>query len=147
MSVSRFPNLMTIVQRLLYYKAIVVPDIQTEDEAVDQLQQLLVKIGKTPVLLVLDDIWSESESLLEKFVCCKELDYKVLVTSRFEFPCFGPPYKLDHLSHQDARELFSHCAILQEPLPDDDLIDKVLFNIQQMCLIRMILNTKFILWS
>lgn len=112
-----------------------VPNIETEDDAVYQLQQLLTQIGSRPVLLILDDVPSESESLLEKLAFNGIPDYKILVTSRFEFPSFGPAHKLSQLNHEDARKLFLHSAVPQfgnPPLPDEDLTEKVLFSLSCM---------------
>lgn len=96
---------------MIHHKGKNVPQIETEESAIDQLQQLLGEIGEVPVLLVLDDVWSESESLLEKFWSDKVQDYKILVTSRFELSGFGTPHKLNPLNHEDARKLFLHSAI------------------------------------
>lgn len=81
-----------------------------------------------PILLILDDVWSES--LLEKFAF-RLPDYKILVTSRTAFPRFSSfTYKLKPLSDDDAMELFRHSAGLQDGsssyIPDEEMVKKVL---------------------
>ncbi|OWM66230.1 hypothetical protein CDL15_Pgr013447 [Punica granatum] len=110
LTVSQSPNFTVMVQNMIHYKGKVVPQIENEQHAIDQFQQLLVDIGKDPILLVLDDVWSESESILEKFWFEEVKDYKILVTSRFELSRFGPPHKLPPLNDEDARKLFLHSA-------------------------------------
>ncbi|KAL6227304.1 hypothetical protein ACLB2K_001263 [Fragaria x ananassa] len=87
-----------------------VPDFQTDVSAVDWLQEFVKQTD--PLLLVLDDIWSESESLLEKLDELKIANQKILGTSRFAFPRFCPPYYLESLNEKDATALFYHSASL-----------------------------------
>ncbi|KAM5576413.1 hypothetical protein ABKV19_007338 [Rosa sericea] len=111
-TVSKKPNLNLIVQELYQRKGSQVPDIQNEVTAVNWLYDFLDRTGQNPLLLVLDDVWSESESLLEKFDEWKMSSCKILVTSRFAFPRFGSPYNLESLSDEDAMALFNHSASL-----------------------------------
>ncbi|RVW57597.1 putative disease resistance protein [Vitis vinifera] len=80
------------------------------------------------VLLVLDDVWCGSESLLTKFKF-QISESKVLVTSRNEFPEFGSKYDLELLNDDDAMALFRHSAIAQNGscnyTPTDRLVKKV----------------------
>ncbi|XP_031386965.1 probable disease resistance protein At5g66900 isoform X1 [Punica granatum] len=140
-TVSQSPNFTVMVQNMIHHKGKDVPQIETEQHAIDQLQQLLVEIGKDPILLVLDDVWSESESILEKFWFEEVTDYKILVTSRFDLSAFGPPHKLNPLNDEDARKLFLHSATpkvgssFRSPslmkmtdgsvVPRDELIDEI----------------------
>ena len=57
-----------IVQKLFDYKHCR-PEflIQSDEQAIEQLPQLLNHIGPNPILLILDDVWLGSESLPEKF--------------------------------------------------------------------------------
>jgi hypothetical protein len=103
-----------------------VPEFQTDEDAINQLEQLLNQIEGS-ILLILDDVWSGSESLLEKF----EFNiphYKILVTSRTAFPRFSFTYKLQPLNDEDAMALFRHSAALQDgsSLIRDKDIEKVL---------------------
>lgn len=86
-------------------------------------------MGKNPLLLVLDDVWSESESLLEMFDEWKMPNCKILVTSRFAFPRFGSPYNLKSLSDEEAMALFIHSAYLGDISSHvlEDLARQVIF--------------------
>ena len=93
-------------------KGFVVPtDLQNEATPVKWLKKVEMEKGDDPILLVLDDVWSGSESLLEKFEYNMS-NYKILVTSRSEFPRFGSSYHLKLLDSDNAMELFSHTASL-----------------------------------
>lgn len=55
-----------IVQNLLCRKGLQPKfEIQSDEDAIEQLQQLLEDIGSDPILLILDDVWPGSESLRE----------------------------------------------------------------------------------
>ncbi|XP_062002264.1 probable disease resistance protein At5g66910 [Rosa rugosa] len=110
-TVSNTPNLSLIVQELYQRKGSQVPVFQDELTAVKWLQTFLKEEGQHPLLLVLDDIWSGSESLLDKFQF-EMPDYKILVTSRSEFPRFGSSYHLRSLDYDNAMKLFHHSASL-----------------------------------
>ncbi|RVW57592.1 putative disease resistance protein [Vitis vinifera] len=100
---------------------------QNDEDAVNQLERLLNQIAPAPILLVLDDVWGGSESLLDNFVF-KIPNYKILVTSRFEFPRFGSTYKLPLLKDEDAMTLFRSSAFQQDGrsyMPDEDLVERV----------------------
>lgn len=149
--VSKCPNFIVMVRKMIqvHRNGLDVPSIETEDDAIYQLQLLLTQIGYSPVLLILDDVPSESESLLKKFLFEKIPDYKILVTSRFEFPSFGPAHQLSQLNHEDAQKLFLHSAVPQfgnPPLPDEDLTEKVLFfvpcTVYTMCCPRINLQMR-----
>lgn len=126
-TVSKKPNLNLIVQELYQRKGSQVPDLQTEVIAFNWLQEFLKQTN--PLLLVLDDVWSESESLLEKFDELKMSNNKILVTSRFAFPRFGSPYYLESLNEEDAMALFNHSASLgnRSSYIPEDLSRKVIF--------------------
>ncbi|KAK7834209.1 putative disease resistance protein [Quercus suber] len=65
-NVSKTPNVKVIVQNLLNYKNMQ-PNfqIQSDEDAIDQLSQLLNHLRPNPILLILDDVWLGSESLPE----------------------------------------------------------------------------------
>lgn len=90
------------------------PAFQNEVMAANRLQQFLKESTQDPLLFVLDDVWSGSEPLLEKFDQLKFSNYKILVTSRFAFPRFGSPYRLASLSDEDAMILFHYSASLED---------------------------------
>ena len=86
-------------------------------------------MATNPILLILDDVWSGSESLVHKLKFTLP-DYKILVTSRFAFPRFDFTYRLKPLNDDDAMTLFHHSAFLQNgnPYIPDDLVNKVLYQ-------------------
>ncbi|KAL4594437.1 hypothetical protein ACB092_12G020800 [Castanea dentata] len=101
--VSKILNLMVIVQRLFHHICGQEPEFQ---RTVD-------KIGSSPILLILDDVWSGSEFRLEKF----KFDmpkYNILVTSRTIFSEFSFTYNLKSLNDEDATTLLRHSASLQD---------------------------------
>ncbi|XP_062156398.1 probable disease resistance protein At5g66900 [Alnus glutinosa] len=111
--VSKTPNLKVIVEKLFRHKGNdQVPEFQTDEDAINQLEQLLNQIEGS-ILLILDDVWSGSESLLEKFEFNMP-NYKILATSRTAFPRFSFTYKLQPLNDEDAMTLFRHSAALQD---------------------------------
>ena len=117
-----------IVQILLSRKGLQPKfEIQSDEDAIEQLQQLLEHIGSDPILLILDDVWPGSQSLPEKFGF-KIPNYKIMVTSRTAFPRFKFRYNLNPLNDKDAMTLFRHSASLQDGcsnIPEED-IKKVL---------------------
>ncbi|KAK4570814.1 hypothetical protein RGQ29_029606 [Quercus rubra] len=90
---------------------------------------LLTHIGSSPILLILDDVWSGSEFRLEKF----KFDipkFNILVTSRTTLPEYSFTYDLKPLNDEDAMTLLRHFASLQDGsshIPDD-VIKKVLYQ-------------------
>ncbi|TQD97229.1 hypothetical protein C1H46_017160 [Malus baccata] len=129
-TVSKKPKLENIVHDLYQRKGFPVPTFQNEVGAVTLLQLFLKEVGQNPLLLVLDDVWSGSESLVEKFHQIKTENHKFLVTSRSEFRGYGIPYHLQSLDHDNAMKLFHHSASLGDKsshIPKD-LSEKVLFS-------------------
>jgi len=126
---SKKPKLMIIGERLFEHYGYQVPKFQSDEDAVNKLGFLLKKILEgSPMLLVLDDVWPGSESLVEKFKF-QILDYKILVTSRVAFPRFGTPLILKPLVHEEAITLLNHFALLEKNssnVPDEDIVQKVL---------------------
>nr|POF20208.1 putative disease resistance protein [Quercus suber] len=113
-NVSKTPNVKVIVQNLLNYKNMQ-PNfqIQSDEDAIDQLSQLLNHLRPNPILLILDDVWLGSESLPEKFKFDLP-NYKILVTSRTAFPRLKFTYHLKPLDDVDAMTLFRHSASLHD---------------------------------
>ncbi|BAT75546.1 hypothetical protein VIGAN_01342100 [Vigna angularis var. angularis] len=112
-SLAEVPKLSTIVERLFEHNGYEKPQFQSDEGAVDRLENLLKQIGKNPILLVLDGVLPESASLVEKFVF-QIPNYKILVTSRFTIKGFGQPYVLKSLNEADALNLFRHYASLDQ---------------------------------
>ena len=125
---SKTPKLKIIVEKLFEHCGCQVPEFQSDEDAVNRMGVLLRNIGRSPMLLVLDDVWPGSEALVEKFKI-QMSDYKILVTSRVAFPRFGTPWILEPLNHEDALTLFRHFALLEEScsnIPNEDVVQKVL---------------------
>uniref|UniRef100_A0A7N2MIC0 NB-ARC domain-containing protein n=1 Tax=Quercus lobata TaxID=97700 RepID=A0A7N2MIC0_QUELO len=97
------------------------PEFQSDEDAINQLEVLLTHIGSSPILLILDDVWSGSEFRLEKF----KFDipkFNILVTSRTTLPEYSFTYDLKPLNDEDAMTLLHHFASLQDGsshIPDD----------------------------
>ncbi|CAB4317852.1 unnamed protein product [Prunus armeniaca] len=112
-----------IVQELCEHAGLEVPALQDEENPFKWLQKFMTERGQNPLLLVLDDVQSESESLLDKFNEFKMPSCKVLVTSRYHFPKFGRTYPLDTLEDKAAMDLFRRSAFLpntsSSDIPDD----------------------------
>ena len=128
-NVSKTPNVKVIVQNLLNYKDMQ-PNfqIQSDEDAIDQLSQMLNHLRPNPILLILDDVWLGSESLLEMFKFDLP-NYKILVTSRTAFPRFKFTYHLKPLDDVDAMTLFRHSASLHDGssyVPAEEDVKKVL---------------------
>ncbi|XP_050206223.1 probable disease resistance protein At5g66900 isoform X2 [Mercurialis annua] len=126
-TVSKSPNLLVIVQRLFQHLDSMVSDFLSEQDAVNQLENLFRSIASGPILLVLDDVWSGAESLVESLKFPIK-DYKILVTSRYELSRFGSSYKLQTLTRTDAMALFCQLAFLPDEntyRPDQDIVNKI----------------------
>ncbi|KAJ6733054.1 PLANT BROAD-SPECTRUM MILDEW RESISTANCE PROTEIN RPW8 [Salix koriyanagi] len=127
-TVSKKPNLKVIVQNLFLRKGLPhAPEFQSDDDAVNHLEQLLKLTRPHPILLVLDDVWPESESLIDKLKF-QIPDYKILVTSTCVFPRFPSTCRLNRLNEVDAKDLFTSSAILPDQSsynPDKSILDKI----------------------
>ncbi|PSS21335.1 Disease resistance protein [Actinidia chinensis var. chinensis] len=123
---SKAPSIMVIIEKLFQHKGYPVPAFQTNEDAMYQLEHMLKQIGPNPILLVLDDVWSGLESLIEVLKQQKS-EIKILVTSRFEFPRFNSTIKLKPLKDQDANALFRHsaCADHASSTIPPDIVDKI----------------------
>ncbi|KAI3500513.1 hypothetical protein L1887_36335 [Cichorium endivia] len=125
-TVSRTTSLKTIVQKLFTHLNVNCCGLQTDEEAKNQLENFLRQMRSKNILLVLDDVWSESESLIQdlKFTIP---GYKILVTSRFLFLGLGSTYELTLLNIQDAKTLFCSYAFHNMNLVNvpDDLVNKM----------------------
>ncbi|KAH0719635.1 hypothetical protein KY285_015666 [Solanum tuberosum] len=122
-TVTKTPNIKRIVGEIFEKKGCRVPEFATEHVAICRLNNFLGGITQ-PILLVLDDVWSESEFVIDhlKF---QIPDFKILVTSRSVFPKFDT-YKLNLLSEEDAKDLFCISAFKDgRPNVRLDLVHKV----------------------
>ncbi|KAG5241369.1 hypothetical protein OIU76_024558 [Salix suchowensis] len=126
-TVSKSPDLKIIIQQLFRHKGHSVHEFRTDEEAVHSLEQLLKQIGTKPILLVLDDVWSGSESLVDKFKF-QIPGYKILLTSRSSLRGFDSKYKLDTLNYEDSLSLFRQTADLQNSTSnkvEDEVVKKI----------------------
>lgn len=122
--VSKTADLKLIVQNLYQHNSRTAPVLRDEEDARNCLEQLLKDIGPSPILLVLDDVWDETECLIDKFRF-QIPEYKILVTSRFIFKEFGPVYELKKLNHEEAATLFRYHAKLENGSSKEDLVKEV----------------------
>ncbi|KAK8471528.1 hypothetical protein PHAVU_003G247651 [Phaseolus vulgaris] len=129
-SLEEAPKLSTIVERLFEHNGYQKPEFQSDEDAANQLQNLLKQIGETPKLLVLDGVLPKSTSLVEKFVF-QIPNYKILVTSRSTIKGFGEPYVLKSLNEADALNLFRHYASLDQS--SSNIPDNVVKKIAKGC--------------
>ncbi|KAJ9669988.1 hypothetical protein PVL29_026512 [Vitis rotundifolia] len=128
-TVSKTCDLFGIIKKLFWHNAERVQGFQSEEDAVNQLELMLKrKVESGRILLVLDDVWSGSKSVLDKFKF-QISKFKVLVTSRNEFPGFGSTYNLKLLSEEDAKTLFCHSAIPEDgsssSMPGEELVNEI----------------------
>ena len=126
MTVSKTPDVKIIIQRIFQHMKREVPTFQTDEAAINDLERLLKSFGQKAILLVLDDVWSES--LVQKFMF-KLPNYKILVTSRSVFPQFGSGHHLKPLNDEAAMILFRSSATPQDgklSFFDEKLAKKVL---------------------
>nr|XP_023894780.1 probable disease resistance protein At5g66900 [Quercus suber] len=128
-NVSKTPNLKVIVQNLFSYNGDECPEFQSDEDAINQLEQLLYQIGQ-PILLILDDVWPESESLIDKFKF-NIPNYKIVVTSRKAFSRFKFRFQLNPLDHEDAMRLFCHSASMQDG--SSYILEEVMEKILRYC--------------
>ncbi|XP_043696759.1 probable disease resistance protein At5g66890 [Telopea speciosissima] len=127
--VSSTPNLKEIVERLFQQMMNGTRTFLDDEDAVIQLGNLLEREPKA-TLLVLDDVWDDS--VVQKFVF-RIKEYKILVTSRTEFPTLDDTYSLKMLTEPDAMALFRHSALFPQSgngnrnyeEPDWDLLNKI----------------------
>ncbi|XP_059456167.1 probable disease resistance protein At5g66900 [Corylus avellana] len=125
---SKSPNVKVIVQEIFRKKKEQVPqEFSSDEDAISQLKQLLNRMEQKPILLILDDVWSGSESLLDNFAFHIP-NYKILVTSRNAFPRFPFRYNLEPLNGKAAMKLFRHSANLKDGnsfIPSEDIVEKI----------------------
>jgi hypothetical protein len=118
------------VKTIFQHKEFELPDFRSEEDAANHLERLFQQIGPDPILLVLDDVWPVSKYILDKLKFRIE-NYKILVTSRYEFQSFGSTYKLETLNLADAMTLFQKLALpldQQSYAPDQKRLEEVIYQ-------------------
>ncbi|XP_076887879.1 putative disease resistance protein At5g66900 [Bidens hawaiensis] len=126
-TVSRQSSLKIIIQKIFEHHGENHCEFHTDEEARNQLDNLIKRMGSQKMLLVLDDVWSELEFVIQDLMF-QTPGYKVLVTSRFMFPRFNSTYELGLLNDEDARTLLCHYAFPSDGIPinvTDDLVNKI----------------------
>ncbi|GAV88471.1 NB-ARC domain-containing protein/RPW8 domain-containing protein [Cephalotus follicularis] len=128
-TVSKTHDFKVIVRKLLQ-KSHKEAEFVNDGEAKDQLEQFFSQSGLDPILLVLDDVWPGSESLVEKFKF-QLPNYKVLVTSRSAIRRFDSVHRLKTLDDDDAMTLFRHFAFPHDG--SSDIPDRLVKQIVKGC--------------
>ncbi|KAK7331123.1 hypothetical protein VNO77_25337 [Canavalia gladiata] len=125
------PDLKIVVRTLFehYGRKVSDSDFLTDGHARTRLRTLLEERGKSaPIMVVLDNVWRGSESLIEDFIV-QLPDYKLVVTSRVEFPRFYNTYRLKPLVLEDSVTLFRQFALpnggTRSYVPDEDFVQQI----------------------
>ncbi|XP_076954338.1 putative disease resistance protein At5g66900 [Bidens hawaiensis] len=127
LTVSAEASLMSLAKSLFIHYGINNYEIRSEQDAKNQIKNLIKRRGSGQVLLVLDDVWPESRI---QDLMLPTPGFKILATSRFLFKQFNPTtYELNLLSRERAKALFCYHAFAGGSSPvnsvQDDLIDKM----------------------
>nr|AHG28993.1 NBS-LRR protein [Cicer arietinum] len=142
-TLSKTPMLKIIVERLFEHCGYPVPEFQSDEDAINRLGLLLKKVEGSPLLLVLDDVWPGSETIVEKLQF-QISDYKILVTSRVAFRRLSTTCILKPLAHEHAVTLFRHYAQTDKNssnILDKDLVEKVVENCKGLPLAIKVIAT------
>ncbi|KAI7741700.1 hypothetical protein M8C21_030471 [Ambrosia artemisiifolia] len=124
-TVSTESSLMSIAQSLFKHYGIHNSVFRSEEDAKNQIENLVIQKGSGNMLLVLDDASSGSESVI-RHLKFRIPGYKILVTSRNLFPEFNSTYDLITLNDKDAETLFRHHAFTGDEIHVSvELVNKV----------------------
>lgn len=127
-TVSQFPNLEAL--KLKLWEHISGNMVTDHYKQIPQWQTDFKPRVKQPALIVLDDVWSQTEleELVLRVPCCK-----TLVLSRVKFPTIiSSTFELELLQEDESLSLFCCSAFGQESVPDT--ADKNLVKQVYMCL-------------
>ncbi|KAM0028689.1 putative powdery mildew resistance protein, RPW8 [Helianthus debilis subsp. tardiflorus] len=105
------------------------PNITNNEEAIQQWGSFLGENDQSEILLVLDDVWSESVITDLMF---KSPRYKILVTSRMTFKRFET-YQLRALSDEDATRLFCDSAFSKNENEHNNIPDELVHQLVKCC--------------
>ncbi|KAF5814173.1 putative powdery mildew resistance protein, RPW8 [Helianthus annuus] len=105
------------------------PNITNNEEAIQQWGSFLAENDQSEILLVLDDVWSESVITDLMF---KSPRYKILVTSRMTFKRFET-YQLQALNNEDATRLFCDSAFSKNENENDNIRDERVHQLVKCC--------------
>ncbi|KAL4580560.1 hypothetical protein LXL04_016759 [Taraxacum kok-saghyz] len=126
-TVSETPNFMVIVNGLFNPNpSSPQPLFQSDEDAANKLENFLNQTVSGPMLLVLDDVWSDS--FIDNFPS-KNRGCKILVTSRTAFTNYDV-FRFDPLNEDDAKILFCRSAFTKggkrpSPIIDDNLVNQM----------------------
>ncbi|CAI9304509.1 unnamed protein product [Lactuca saligna] len=126
-TVSETPNMMVIVNDLFNPNSSGPQFLfQSNEDAKIQMESFLDEKVSGPMLLVLDDVWSDS--FIDNFRS-KNRGCKIVVTSRTAFPNYDV-FQLDPLNEKDANTLFCHSAFSESewrpsPTINDELVNQM----------------------
>ncbi|KAJ0935386.1 putative powdery mildew resistance protein, RPW8 [Helianthus annuus] len=124
-TVSERYDIKVIITKLLRPSA----NITNNEEAIQQWGSFLAENHQSEILLVLDDVWSESVITDLMF---KSPRYKILVTSRMTFKRFET-YQLRALSNEDATRLFCDSAFSKNENENDNITDELVRQLVKCC--------------
>ncbi|KAM7510333.1 hypothetical protein LguiB_009208 [Lonicera macranthoides] len=125
-TVSKTASLKDVIQKIFQHKDLSLPQFQNEEDAINQLEILMRRLEQG-ILLVLDDVCSEWESLIEKFKFEID-DYKILIVK----VCKGFPLALTvigrslygkHLVIWDQRAKKCLDALDEKPIAKECYLD------------------------
>ncbi|XP_010255127.1 PREDICTED: putative disease resistance protein At5g47280 isoform X1 [Nelumbo nucifera] len=116
LTISSSPKFELIIHRLFKKICGSAPGFVNDEDAMNHLRELKqFKEQLDPMLLVLDDVWPESEVFLERLRHVFNTGgCKMVVTSRSALQSFDSTYTLKMLSDENSMVLFSHHANLQD---------------------------------
>ncbi|KAL2333604.1 hypothetical protein Fmac_014817 [Flemingia macrophylla] len=128
LTVSKSPNLKTLVQSLFQHHGCAIPatlDLADDRLVIAHLKNLPEKIMKSPMMLVLDDVWngSQTQTLIDAFKVQQLSDYKILVTSRFNIAGFKHVFNMEPLCLEDSVTLLSHLTLTNEGISSSEKLD------------------------
>ncbi|CAI0553825.1 unnamed protein product [Linum tenue] len=122
------PCLVEIVGRLHeHYNCPLTEELYSDEDVISELEILMRRIEPDPVLLVIDDVWSRSESLLER-IKFQIKNYQILATSSSEFPRISSTFRMKPLNHEDALAVFHNTAFANDGstfIPDQAVVSKI----------------------
>ncbi|MFS7955828.1 putative powdery mildew resistance protein, RPW8 [Helianthus anomalus] len=121
-------SLMSIAQTLLNNNK-----FKTEEDAKNQIENLLSQNGSGKMLLVLDDVWWSNSASVIQDLKFQIPGYKILVTSRYSFPEFNCTYELGSLKADYAKTLFCHSAFPSGLIPSDNVPDDLVNKMVEFC--------------
>ncbi|CAI9304507.1 unnamed protein product [Lactuca saligna] len=129
-TVSETPNFMVIVNDL-FNPNFSGPQVsfQSNEDAKNKLENFLNEKVVGPMLLVLDDVWSDT--FIDNFPS-KNRECKILVTSRTAFTNYDV-FKFDPLNEKDAKTLFRQSAFTKGGKRPSPVISENLVNQMVTC--------------